>query len=91
MSRPKGSKNKKPAMSVELTDVSDQITAVEVEIATITDQLKAKKNELKALLKEKAKADKIAAAKKAEEDKVKLLEAVAASGRAIEEVLEMLK
>ena len=42
-------------------------------------------------MKEKAKADKAAAARKAEEDKARLLDAVAASGKTIEEVLELLK
>ena len=92
MPRPKGSKNKKTADVIIVNEeVAGKIAAVEAEIADLGNQLKAKKNELKALRKEKAKADKAAAAKKAEEDKVRLLDAVAASGKTIEEVLELLK
>ena len=53
--------------------------------------LKDKKAELKALIKSKDQAEKIAAEKKAEEEKARLLEAVAASGKSIDEILEMLK
>ena len=92
MPRPKGSKNKKPADAIVVNEeVAGKIAAVEAEIAALGNQLKAKKNELKALMKEKAKADKAAAAKKVEEDKARLLDAVAASGKTIEEVLELLK
>ena len=51
----------------------------------------AKKAELKALVKAKAESDKIAAAKKAEEDKAALLAAFEQSGKSIEEILDMLK
>ena len=107
MPRPKGSKNKKTsqatAVVVENVDqISEKIAAVEGEIAAIGELLKAKKDELKALVKEKAKADKAAAkqkakeeaaaaAKKAEEDKAKLLEAFQASGRSVEELVAFLK
>ena len=92
MPRPKGSKNKKTADAIVVNEeVAGKIAAVETEIADLGNQLKAKKNELKALMKEKAKADKAAAARKAEEDKARLLDAVAASGKSIEEVLELLK
>lgn len=42
-------------------------------------------------MKDKAEADRIAAAKKAEEDKAKKLAAVEASGKTVDEILEMLK
>jgi len=86
--RPKGSKNKKTLLTENL---QERIAAAEQEIAALTEQLKAKKAELKKMLKEKARADKLAAAKKAEEDKAKLLEAISASGKSVEEILEMLK
>ena len=41
-------------------------------------------------MKDKADADRIAAAKKAEEDKAKILAAVEASGKTVDEILEML-
>ncbi len=88
MPRPKGSKNKKTLLTENL---EAKIAAAESEIAALTEQLKAKKAELKLMQKEKARSDKRAAAKKAEEDKAKLLEAISASGKSVEEVLEMLK
>ena len=57
----------------------------------LSSDIKAKKAELKQLLKVKAKADKAAAAKKAEEDKASILAAVEASGKSVEEILELLK
>ena len=57
----------------------------------LSSDIKAKKTELKQLLKVKAKADKAAAAKKAEEDKASILAAVEASGKSVEEILELLK
>lgn len=97
MPRPKGSRNKKtaavknPDINVSIESVDEQIGAVEAEIESMTASLKGKKAELKKLTKEKAKAEKIAAEQKAEEDKGRLLEAVAASGKSIDEILEMLK
>ena len=46
---------------------------------------------LKALNKAKIQADKAAAAKKAEEDKAKLLEAIEKSGLSYTEVIDLLK
>ena len=107
MPRPKGSKNKKTSSVAAPViqnpeQISEKITIVETEIATIGEQLKAKKEELKVLVKEKAKADKAvakqkakeeaeAAAKKIEEDKAKLLEAFQASGKSVNEILAYLK
>ena len=75
MPRPKGSKNKAKAI---LTP-------------TILDPTAIEENELKGLIKEKEAAIAAAAAKKAEEDKQVILDAVAKSGKSIEEILEMLK
>ena len=91
MPRPKGSKNKKTisqsaAVAVPVIENIDQITkkitAVEAEIAAIGEQLKAKKE---------AKEEAEAAAKKAEEDKNKVLEAFQASGKSVEELVAFLK
>ena len=96
MPRPKGSKNKKtvvntPDINISIDSLDEQIKATEAEIESMTAALKDKKAELKALIKAKEKAEKIAAEKKAEEDKARLLEAVAASGKSIDEIVEMLK
>ena len=97
MPRPKGSKNKKTAatntmeINISIESLDEQIKTTEAEIESMTAALKDKKTELKALLKKKDKAEKIAAEKKAEEEKARLLEAVAASGKSIDEILEMLK
>ena len=89
MPRPKGSKNKKSIVIVE--NAEEKIAALEAEIRTLTAELRAKKAELKKLAKAKLEAEKAAAAKKAEEDRQKLLAAVEKSGKSIEEILEMLK
>ena len=97
MPRTKGSKNKKTAatntmeINISIESLDEQIKTTEAEIESMTAALKDKKTELKALLKKKDKAEKIAAEKKAEEEKARLLEAVAASGKSIDEILEMLK
>ncbi len=88
MPRPKGSKNKK---NLILEDIDEKIAAVEKEIADLNGALKAKKTELKKLAKLKAQNAKIAAAKKAEEDKAAILDAVEKSGKSVEEILAMLK
>ena len=87
MPRPKGSKNQ--AKPIE--NVDEKIAAMEAEIADLQASLKAKKAELRKLNKVKEKADKIAAAKQAEEDRKKLLEAIEKSGKSIDEVMEFLK
>ena len=89
MPRPKGSKNKKVLAGLE--NVEEQIAALEAEIAAVTADLKAKKANLKKLTKAKLEADKAAAARKAETDRQKLLEAVEKSGKSIDEILAMLK
>lgn len=57
----------------------------------MTAELKAKKAELKKLEKAKIAAEEAAASAKAEEDRERLLTAIAASGKSIDEVLELLK
>ena len=96
MPRPKGSKNKvkakvEVAPGIAQEEIEEKIAAAEAEIAALSEQLKAKKAELKTLAKAKLEAEKAAAEKKAAEDKKKLLSAVEASGKSIEEILEMLK
>ncbi len=97
MPRPIGSKNKKtaavnsPDINISIDSLDEQIKATEAEIESMTASLKNKKAELKALIKAKEKAEKLAAEQKAEEDKIRILDAVAASGKSIDEILEMLK
>ena len=92
MPRPKGSKNKKKEEILETVDNNDEsIAAVEAAIAALTEELKGKKAELKQFQKAKAKAEKAASEKKAEADKQTILEAVANSGKSVEEILELLK
>ena len=96
MPRPKGSKNKKtaantPDINISIDSIDEQIKATEAEIESMTASLKDKKAELKKLNKAKEKAEKLAAEQKAEEDKIRILDAVAASGKSIDEILEMLK
>jgi len=97
MPRPKGSKNKKTAatntmeINISIESLDEQIKTTEAEIESMTAALKDKKTELKALIKSKDQAEKIAAEKKAEEDKIRILDAMAASGKSVDEILEMLK
>ena len=93
MPRPKGSKNKSKvdAPVLDLNAIEEKMKSVEAEITTLSEQLKAKKDELKALAKDKLAAEEAAIAKKAEEDKKAILDAVAASGKSVEEILELLK
>lgn len=97
MPRPKGSKNRKtsavntPEIIVSIDSLDEQIKATEAEIEGITASLKDKKAELKKLNKAKEKAEKQAAEQRAEADKTRILDAVAASGKSIDEILEMLK
>ena len=72
-------------------NIEEKIAEVEKEIADLTAKAKGKKAELKKLVKAKEQALKIAAEKKAAEDKEKLMKAVADSGKTVEEVLEFLK
>lgn len=91
MPRPKGSKNKKSLVVVDTVEnIDEKIIAAESAIATLTEELKAKKAELKELTKAKAEAEKLAAEKKAEEDKAKLMEAIAASGKSVDEIISLL-
>ena len=92
MPRPKGSKNKKAFEQVESIEVIDErIAAAETAIASLTEELKAKKAELKRYQKMREEAERIAAEKKAEEDRAAILAAVEASGKSVEEILELLK
>lgn len=86
MPRTKGSKNR-----IRETTVEERITAVETEIQKLTEALKVKKTELKNLVKEKAKAERIAAEKKLEEEKAAIMDAVKKSGKSVDEILDFLK
>ena len=93
MPRKPGSKNKPkveaPILTVE--EIESKMSAVESEIEDLSEKLKEKKAELKQLAKDKEAAVVAAAEKKAEEDKKAILDAVAASGKSVEEILELLK
>lgn len=69
-----------PRGKKKIVNISERIEAVKQEIEALTAQLKDKKAELKQLESEQA-----------EEDKAKLLEAFAASGKSIEEAIACLK
>ena len=88
MPRLKGSNNRKTPIAAA---PDANVEAISEEIEELTAALKAKKAELKKALQAKAKAEKAAAAKQAAEDKARLLKAVAASGKTVDEVLELLK
>ena len=91
MPRPKGSKNKKSLVVIDTVEnIDEKIATAESAIAALTEELKAKKAELKELTKAKAEAEKLAAEKKAEDDKAKLMEAIAASGKSVDEIISLL-
>lgn len=90
--RPKGSKNKKSLVVVDIVEnLDDKIAAVEADITKLNEDLKARKAELKKLSKAKVEAARVAAEKQVEADKAKLLEVISASGKSINEVIDMLK
>ena len=92
MPRPKGSKNKKAFEQVEsIETIDERIATTEATIASLSEELKAKKAELKRYQKMKEDAERIAAEKKAEEDRAAILAAVEASGKSVEEILKLLK
>ena len=64
---------------------------MQAEIEKLDRRPESKKSELKELAKAKESALKVAAEKKAAEDKAAILAAVEASGKSVEEILEMLK
>ena len=92
MPRPKGSKNKKAFEQMEsIENIDERIAATEAAIASLSEELKAKKAELKRYQKMREEAERIAAEKKVEEDRAAILAAVEASGKSVEEILELLK
>ena len=92
MPRPKGSKNKKAFKQIEsIETIDERIAAAETAIASLTDELKAKKAELKKYQKMREESERVAAEKKAEEDRAAILAAVEASRKSVEEILEFLK
>ena len=92
MPRPKGSKNKpKVETTLSVDQLNEQISATEAEITALTEQLKTKKAELKVLTKEREAAEKTAVEVKEAEQKAKLLEAVASSGKSIDEVIALIQ
>lgn len=93
MPRPRGSKNRPKAEApvLDLNAIEEKMTALQSEIDELGETIKAKKAELKQLAKDKLAAEEAAIAKKAEEDKKAILDAVAASGKSVEEILELLK
>ena len=96
MPRPKGSKNR-----VKKSEIKDKILApkdLEKMIIKLTDEVrkleeetKAKKAELKKLMLIKTDMEKNAERKKAEENKARIMAAIEASGKSVEEILDMLK
>ncbi len=88
MPRPKGSKNKKTTV---VENIDEKIEMVSAEIEQLAASLKTKKAELKDLMKTKEAQMKEAAEKKAEEDKAIILAAIEASGKSVEEILNLLK
>ena len=74
-----------------IENIDERIAATEAAIASLSEELKAKKAELKRYQKMKEEAERIAAEKKVEEDRAAILAAVEASGKSVEEILELLK
>ena len=68
-----------------------KIDEISAEIGKLGEEIKAKKAELKKLMKAKADMEKAAAEKLAQENKARILAAVEASGKSVDEILELLK
>jgi len=69
-----------PRGKKKIVNVAEKVETVKAEIEALSAQLKEKKAELKKL-----------EAEQAEEDKAKLIEAFAASGKTVDEVVAWLK
>lgn len=69
-----------PRGKKKVVNIAEKIEVVKAEIESLNTQLKEKKAELKKL-----------EAEQAEEDKAKLMEAFAASGKSVDEVIAWLK
>lgn len=102
MPRKKGSKNapktvQKKTVAKETKhllspeNIDDKIVEMNSEIKDLNGKIKEKKLQLKALEKAKAVAEKEAAKKKAEADREALLAAIEASGKSVDEIMQMLK
>lgn len=90
MPRPKGSRNRVSRQESIPENIDELIANVNAEIESLTASLKEKKAELKGLKKDKVKADLLLAEQKAEADKQRIIEAVTASGKSVDEILQML-
>lgn len=71
--------------------IDSSIAATEDQIEELGAELKEKKADLKELKKTRVEAEKQLARRKAQEDRERLLEAVAASGKSVDEILSMLQ
>ena len=93
MPRPKGSKNKKKNVVVEVSveQLKVRIAETEAEVGRLSDLLKEKSSELKSLKKDMVVAEAAEARAKIEADKERILAAVADSGKSVEEILALLK
>ena len=91
MPRPKGSKNKPKEMSKTTISTEKNIEIVTKEIQDLTQKLRDSKKKLKALQKLQIKEQKEAEKRKSEENNKQLLDAIAKSGKSMEELLEFLK
>ena len=78
--------------SAETNGIQDMtLDEINAEIGKLSDEIKVKKAELKKLMKAKADMEKAAAEKKAQENKARILAAVEASGKSVDEILALLK
>lgn len=87
----KKSSPRKVKEQLSVDGIDNKIVELEAEIKDLDGKLKEKKAELKALKKTKVAAEKVAAKKKVKEDQAAILAAVEASGKSVDEVLELLK
>ena len=78
-----------------IADLDEKINSVQQEIDQLTEAINVKKTELKALQKEKSKAEKILEKeneiRKAAEEKEQILEALVKSNKSLDDILAFLK
>ena len=77
--------------SVSSLSLDERIKAKKAEVDQAQEELKARKAELRKLEREKRKEAESDAVKKAEEDALRIANAVAGSGKSVEDILEFLK
>lgn len=88
----KGSKNKKTVEAVPIIteEIRIMISTAKGKLAQLNEVVKSTKDEIKELKKKLVETEAAEAGAKAEADKQRILEAIAASGKSVKEIIELI-